>query len=161
MFKVGSLGCKMLIVGVIVILLVGVLGNVVGPPIRGEIRAELYHRWALEFEETWNSIDIIGVVENPEGKAHLEIYLRGIISSSNLQEAAIEFYETEIYVLIEMAGRWGFPVEIVIVGFAPVGFESGIATEANVTDIASGETEGFPGTITVPTYMELWEGRGK
>lgn len=160
MFKFGSLGCKMLIAGLIVILLAGVFGIVTGPSLREEIRMQQYHAWALEFEEAYPCIDVIGVAENPYGDPLLEIYLRGI-PGDDLQKAGADFYSEQIDILVEIAERWGFPVEYVLAGFAPKGFPHGFAVEVVLTEIATHTSKAYPGDVKVPEYMQLWEGRGE
>jgi hypothetical protein len=158
MFKVGSLGCKMLIIGLIVVLLAGVFGVVTGPPIRKEIRMQQYHVWALEFEETWSCVDIVGIAENTEG--YLEVYLRGEVGSCTMSAGAA-FYDTEIFILEKIAEKFGRPVDYIVVLFAPDSAPDLYASEFVVTEMSSSETRAYPGNLAVPEYLNLWEGRGE
>jgi len=158
MFKVGSLGCKMLIVGLSVVLLAGVFGVVTGPPIREEIRMQQYHAWALGFEETWSCIDIIGITENIEGC--LEIYLRGG-NGSCTTKAGNAFYNTEIFILEKIAEKFGYPVDYILVLFAPNSAPELFASEFVVTNMSLDQSRAYPGNLEVPEYLNLWEGRGE
>ena len=158
MFKVGSLGCKMLIVGLIVVLLAGVFGVVTGPPIREEIRMQQYHQWALGFEETWTCVDVIGIGENLEDC--LEIYLRGEDNTCTT-EAGNAFYNTEIFILEKIAEKFGYSVEYIIVLFASDSAPELFASEFVVTKMSLGQSRADTGNFQVPEYLNLWEGRGE
>lgn len=149
---------KALIVGLIVVLLAGVFGVVTGPPIREEIRTQLYHRWALEFEETWECIDIVGVAENHEG--YLEVYLRGDPGSC-ITGAGAAFYDTEIFTLEKIAEKFGYPVDYILVLYAPMDAPELYASEFVATDMSINYTTARPASIMVPEYLNLWEGRGE
>lgn len=158
MFKVGSLGCKMLIVGLIVVLLAGVFGVVTGPPIREEIRMQQYHQWALGFEETWSCVDIVGIAENLEG--YLEIYLRGGNNTCTAQ-AGNAFYYTDIFILEKIAEKFGYPVDYIVVLFALDFAPELYASEVVITHMGLNESRATPGNYTAPEYLNLWEGRGE
>ena len=158
MFKIGSLGCKMLTIGLIVILLAGVFGVVTGPPIREEIRMQQYHDWALEFEETWECIDVVGIAENHEG--YLEIYLRGADGSCTLT-AGRAFYNTDIFVLEKISEKLGRSVEFVIVLYASNDAPNSVASEFVITHMGLNQSRATPGSYVVPEYLNLWEGRGE
>lgn len=149
---------KALIVGLIVVLLAGVFGVITGPPIREEIRTQLYHRWALEFEETWECLDVIGVAENTEGI--LEVYLRGK-QSTCIREAGAAFYTTEIYRLEKIAETLGYNVEIILCLYSPMNFPPGAASEYVIIDMTQDRSRGVPGLFEAPEYLILWEGRGE
>lgn len=158
MFKFGSLGCKMLTIGLIVILLAGVFGVVTGPPARDEIRTQRYHAWALAFEEDWECIDVIGVAENHEG--YLEVYLRGEPGPC-ITSAGAAFYETEIYALEKIAELLGYPVDYVLVLFSLPYMPDLVASELVVTNMTLDYSRTQPGNYHVPEYLNLWDGRGE
>jgi hypothetical protein len=148
----------MLIVGLIVVLLAGVFGVVTGPPIREEIRTQQYHAWALEFEETWSCVDIVGIAENHEG--YLEVYLRGEIGAC-IQGAGAAFYDTGIFALEKIAEKFGYNVDFIVVLFAFDSAPDLYASEFVMTRMDIDESMAQAGNLMVPEYLNLWEGRGE
>jgi len=149
---------KALIIGLIVVLLAGVFGTIAGPPIREEIRTQLYHRWALEFEETWECIDIVGVTVFFDNT--LEVYLRGR-GGSCLGDAADAFYETEIHYLEKITEFWGVNVDYVATLYSPMELPIGIASEIFIVNLENEKATFMPTFTPVPARLLLWEGRGK
>ena len=149
---------KALIVGLIVVLLAGVFGVVTGPSIREEIRMQQYHAWVLDFEETWECIDVVGISEELDG--YLEIYMRGEYSSCT-RDAGNAFYTTDIFILEKISEKFGHSVEYIIVLFASNYAPDLTASEFVITSMRLDQSRATPGAFAVPERLNLWEGRGE